>query len=230
MLGLIGLPQAPGDRYLPIRAAVAVVLTAAERHRLKKMAYGRKTPHQARQRAAVVLLAARGRGNARIADETHLHVDTVRTWRGRFAHGGLPALADRKRSGRPARFSPVQVAEAKALACQLPVESDIPLSRWSCPELAAELTARGASPRPSPRPRCAVGCAKTRSSPASTSPGSSSRTPTSGPRPSGSWIFTPVPSRASCWARTSTSSPPMRRPPFRPAVVAIRPWRPAKPE
>ncbi|MET7302524.1 IS630 family transposase [Embleya sp. NPDC005575] len=128
---------------MPIRAAVAVVLTAAERHRLKKMAYGHKTPHQARQRAAVVLLAARGRGNARIAAETHLHVDTVRTWRGRFAHGGLPALADRKRSGRPARFTPVQVAEAKALACQLPAETGVPLSRWSCPELAAELTARG---------------------------------------------------------------------------------------
>ncbi|MFD4030069.1 IS630 family transposase [Streptomyces sp. NPDC058637] len=122
---------------------MAVVLTAAERHRLKKMAYGHKTPHQARQRAAVVLLAARGRGNARIAAETHLHVDTVRTWRGRFAHGGLPALADRKRSGRPARFTPVQVAEAKALACQLPAETGVPLSRWSCPELAAELTARG---------------------------------------------------------------------------------------
>lgn len=122
---------------------MAVVLTAAERHRLKKMAYGHKTPHQARQRASVVLLAARGRGNARIAAETHLHEDTVRTWRGRFAHGGLPALADRKRSGRPARFTPVQVAEAKALACQLPAESGIPLSRWSCPELAAELTARG---------------------------------------------------------------------------------------
>jgi transposase len=107
------------------------------------MAYDHKTPHQARQRAAVVLLAARGRSNAWIAGETHLHVDTVRTWRGRFAHGGLPALSDRKRSGRPARFTPVQVAEAKALACQLPAETGVPLSRWSCPELAAELTARG---------------------------------------------------------------------------------------
>ncbi|MFJ3828992.1 IS630 family transposase [Streptomyces sp. NPDC090046] len=107
------------------------------------MAYGSKTPHQTRQRATVVLLAARGRANARIAAETHLHVDTVRTWRGRFAHGGIPALADRKRSGRPARFTPVQVAEAKALACQLPAETGVPLARWSCSELAAELTARG---------------------------------------------------------------------------------------
>jgi transposase len=90
-----------------------------------------------------VLLAARGRSNARIAVETSLHVDTVRTWRGRFAMGGLPALADCQRSGRPPRFTPMQVAETKALACQLPAETGMPLSRWSCPELAAELTARG---------------------------------------------------------------------------------------
>ncbi|WTT40904.1 IS630 family transposase [Kitasatospora sp. NBC_00085] len=70
-------------------------------------------------------------------------MDTVRTWRGRFAAGGLAALEDRKRSGRPPSFTPLQVAEAKALACQLPAETGVPLSRWSCPELAAELTARG---------------------------------------------------------------------------------------
>ncbi|WP_063607427.1 helix-turn-helix domain-containing protein [Streptomyces katrae] len=70
-------------------------------------------------------------------------MDPVRTWRGRFAHGGLPALSDRRRSGRPARFTPVQVAEATALACQLPAETGVPLSRWSCQELTAELTAHG---------------------------------------------------------------------------------------
>ncbi|WP_307527140.1 IS630 family transposase [Streptomyces umbrinus] len=118
-------------------------LSAAERHRLKKMAYGHKTEHRLRVRAQVILHASRGHSNARIARETHVHVDTVRAWRGRFAAGGLPALADRKRSGRPARFTPMQVAEAKALACQLPAETGVPLSRWSCPDLAAALTARG---------------------------------------------------------------------------------------
>ncbi|KJK57817.1 transposase [Saccharothrix sp. ST-888] len=118
-------------------------LTASRRQRLKKAAYGHKSPHQARIRAQVVLHAARGHSNAQIARETGLHLDTVRRWRGRFAHGGLPALADCRRSGRPARFTPVQVAEAKAPACQLPAETGVPPSRWSCPELAAELTARG---------------------------------------------------------------------------------------
>ncbi|MGW0197576.1 hypothetical protein [Nonomuraea sp. NPDC003201] len=62
-----------------------ITLTASVRHRLKKMAYGHKTPHQARQRATIVLHAARGRSNARIVRETGLHLDTVRCRRGRFA-------------------------------------------------------------------------------------------------------------------------------------------------
>lgn len=107
------------------------------------MAYGHKTEHRLRVRAPVVLHAARGRSNARIAQETGLHLDTVRRWRGRFAEQGLPGLKDRQRCGRPPVFTPLQVAEVKALACRLPAESGVPLSRWSCPELAYEATRRG---------------------------------------------------------------------------------------
>ncbi|WP_309234258.1 IS630 family transposase [Streptomyces lunaelactis] len=131
---------------MPVTLAAPVVLTASERHRLKKMAYGHKTPHQARQRATMVLLAARGRSNARIAAQTRMHVDTVRTWRGRFAAAGLPARADRRRSGRPPSFPALQVAEVKVLACQFPAETGTPLSRWSCPELAREVVARAIAP------------------------------------------------------------------------------------
>jgi hypothetical protein len=42
-----------------------------------------------------------------------------------------------------ARFTPVQVVEIKALACHLPAETEVPLSRWSCPDLAREATGRG---------------------------------------------------------------------------------------
>jgi hypothetical protein len=44
----------------------------------------------------------------------------------------------------------VQVAEVKALACQLPAETGLPLSRWSCPDLADEIVARGIAPAISP--------------------------------------------------------------------------------
>lgn len=133
----IGLPA------LPIAAARPIALRAAERERLKKMAYGHKTEYRLRMRAQVVLHAARGRSNARIARETGLHLDTVRCWRGRFAERGLAGLSDRERSGRPPSYTALQVAEAKALACRLPAETGVPLARWSCPELAAELAARG---------------------------------------------------------------------------------------
>ena len=43
-------------------------------------------------------------------------------------------------TGKP---SSAQVAEVKALACQLPAEFSAPLSRWTCPELAYEAALRG---------------------------------------------------------------------------------------
>ncbi|WP_406499989.1 helix-turn-helix domain-containing protein [Streptomyces sp. NBC_00846] len=131
---------------MPVAAARPISLTASQRHRLKKMAYGHKTAHQARMRANVVLHAARGRSNARITRETGLHLDTVRRWRRRFAEQGMAGLADRQRTGRPPSFTALQAAQVKALACQLPAETGAPLSRWSCPELAREAKVRGIVP------------------------------------------------------------------------------------
>ncbi|MCL8016190.1 helix-turn-helix domain-containing protein [Streptomyces sp. AS02] len=122
-----------------------MVLTAAERHRLKKLAYGHKTPHQARQRATIVLCWRPRGAHARVAARTRMHVDTVRTWRGRFAAGGLPPCPTAG-SGRPPSFTPLQVAEVKALACQLPAESGTPLARGSGPEPAREVVARAIAP------------------------------------------------------------------------------------
>src|SRR6266508_4014482 len=128
---------------MPVPAAVPVELAASVRATLKKRARGHKTPHRDRQRALIVLLAARGWPNARIARHLRVSEDTVRTWRGRFAERGLAGLIDLPRSGRPRRISELERAEVCALACQLPAEAGAPLARWSCPELAAELARRG---------------------------------------------------------------------------------------
>ena len=64
-------------------AAVPVTLAASERKILKKRARGAKTPYRDRLRAQVVLEAARGRENARIAACLGTSVNTVRKWRGR---------------------------------------------------------------------------------------------------------------------------------------------------
>ncbi|MFE9539317.1 helix-turn-helix domain-containing protein [Streptomyces sp. NPDC006691] len=44
-------------------------------------------------------------------------MDTARRWRGRFAAGRVPALADRKRSGWPPTLTALQIVEVEALAC-----------------------------------------------------------------------------------------------------------------
>lgn len=95
------------------------------------------------QRARIILAAARWTPNRQIADRLGVHVDTVRKWRSRFAQRGLTGLRDLPRSGRPAVFAVATVAEVKALACQLPTETGVPLSRWSHAELAAEAATRG---------------------------------------------------------------------------------------
>ena len=123
--------------------AVPVTLTAAERRTLKRRARGAKTPHRDRLRALIVVEAARGRGNARIAAGLGITADTVRKWRGRFAARGLAGLDDLPRAGRPRRISEADRAAVVALACQLPAATGVPLSRWTGPELARELAAQG---------------------------------------------------------------------------------------
>jgi transposase len=104
---------------------------------------GAKTAHRDRLRAQIVLAAARGRDNAQIAADLRVSVDTVRKWRGRFAGRGLDGLADLPRSGRPRRISELTRAAVVALACQLPAATGVPLSRWTGPELLAEITRAG---------------------------------------------------------------------------------------
>lgn len=55
----------------------------------------------------------------------------------RFCQQCLAGLVDRPRPGRPRRFPTVAVAQVKAMACELPAERGLPLSRWS-PDLARE--------------------------------------------------------------------------------------------
>jgi transposase len=128
---------------MPQQRAVLVTLSAGERKALEKRARGAKTGYRDRLRAQIVLAAARGRSSARIAAGLHVTVDTVRKWRGRFAARGLDGLKDLPRSGRPRRISALERAAVCALACQLPAATGVPLSRWTAPELAAELSAQG---------------------------------------------------------------------------------------
>ena len=126
---------------------VLITLTDRDRAELEDVARARKAPLRTVQRAWIVLAAADGQHNAQIARDLGLHVDTVRAWRGRFAAEGMTGLADRPRSGRPPVFAATVRAEVKALACSLPAEHGLPLSRWSAQDLAREAVTRGITER-----------------------------------------------------------------------------------
>jgi transposase len=120
------------------------VIELSEEDRARLEALTRKGTAQARmvERARIVLAAAAGMNNSDIAEDLGIALNTVIKWRKRFFEEGLDGLKDRKRSGRPRRFSPLVVAEVKALACELPATTGVPLSKWSCAELAREAIER----------------------------------------------------------------------------------------
>jgi transposase len=127
---------------MPVTSPFVIVLTAAEEAVLTARASSGRTEHRDRVRARIVLAAAAGVSNAAIAAQLGLCVDTARRWRRQFCARRMDGLTDRARSGRPHRFTPVQVAAITALACTLPAETQTPLSRWSSTELAAEAVTR----------------------------------------------------------------------------------------
>ncbi len=110
-----------------------ITLTLLDESVLQARARSSTAAHRDVIRARIVLAAAEGATNAGIAAQVGVHVDTVRKWRRRFTTAGLSGLQDSPRSGRRRVFTPVQVAEVKALACTLPAETGTPISRWSSP-------------------------------------------------------------------------------------------------
>jgi transposase len=125
-----------------MRSPYQIVLSDEEQAVLMARARSVRGAFRDRLRAQIVLAAAGGTANAAIARELGVCTDTVRKWRRRFAASRLAGLKDSPRSGRPAVFTAADRAEAVALACALPAETGVALSRWSGPELARELAAR----------------------------------------------------------------------------------------
>jgi transposase len=121
-----------------------ITLTGSQRRELQRLTRAGRTEQRLVTRAQIVLAAAAGAGNAQIARWLGICEDTVRKWRHRWCQApGLASLGDAKRSGRRPKFTPVQVARVKALACTPPTEQGLALSRWSCPELARHAVTAG---------------------------------------------------------------------------------------
>lgn len=125
----------------PAKAAVPIRLTRGERQVLRSSGCPGSGRAARVLRVRVVLAAAAKVPNAVIAAHLGVTVDTVRTWRARFAVGGLEGLLDQPRSGWPRVCAPVVFAQVKAIVCSS--EQGLPFSAWTCTEIAQEAVERG---------------------------------------------------------------------------------------
>ncbi len=92
------------------RSPYVITLSAADRVVLEERARAYTAPFAQVVRAKIVLLAADGEPNMKIAERLDVHVDVVSRWRRRYVESGLAGLADRQRSGRPRSFPPEVLA------------------------------------------------------------------------------------------------------------------------
>ena len=126
-----GTPRGGTKGAMVTTSPFIIVPTAADLMILTSRATSTRAEHRQVIRARIILAAAQGHTNAAIAANLDVHVDTVRKWRKRYASHGLAGLKDLPRPGRPPVFTPVQVAQIKALACTPPADNDLPLAVMS---------------------------------------------------------------------------------------------------
>jgi transposase len=88
-----------------------LTLSNPEREALERLERRRKTAQQLALRARIVLLAAEGLSNTRVADALGLCVQTVGKWRKRFLRDRLDGLHDEPRPGAPRKISDAQVED-----------------------------------------------------------------------------------------------------------------------
>src|ERR687889_105541 len=78
-----------------------LVLRPGDGARLRELTRSSSAPAGHVQRARMVLLAAEGLSNTEIGRRVGMTRQTVIAWRARYTAGGIDALADLPRSGRP---------------------------------------------------------------------------------------------------------------------------------
>lgn len=130
-----------------------VALDEVTRAELERVARAHTTGQLLAQRVRLVLAAADGLNNTQIGVALGITAKMARHWRGRWLAqqaaplkevGVAARLRDAPRPGAPPTFTPEQLCQIVALACEeAPSESGRPTSHWTPRELADEAVTRG---------------------------------------------------------------------------------------
>lgn len=151
--------------------AARIILSARQRKHLKRLRRQRTLPHCLVWRINIVLRAAKGQSNSRIAQHLHMDRQTVQLWRARWVAASarlqvaeeagctrrewpallLAVLSDAPRGGAPGKFSAYQLARIIVVACKSPRTCGRPVTHWTPYELADEVVQQGIVPAISAR-------------------------------------------------------------------------------
>lgn len=135
-----------------------IILTERQRTILESLVRRQRSPQWLVRRARIILAAAGGANNSQIGRQEGCHREVARLWRGRWLEAAeelaeaeaagieeqdltrliQDVLADDLRTGAPGKFTPEQIVQIVALACQDPQDYGRPISHWSARELAEE--------------------------------------------------------------------------------------------
>ena len=91
------------------RKAISISCTESEKRELERIAHSRTEEIRQVERAKIILACLAGKKNEEIAKEFNFRPGTVALWRKRFANEGLKGLRDRKRSGKPPKYPPLEL-------------------------------------------------------------------------------------------------------------------------
>jgi transposase len=142
--------------------AAKITITETQQDILRTFFRATTAPSRLRQRASIILMAFDGLLNEDIAERVGLTHRQVGRWRRRWAkawhrlidieccesHAALrraiaAVLGDEPRPGAPGKFTPEQVTQILAVACEPPEKSGRPITHWTVHELTDEVIQRG---------------------------------------------------------------------------------------
>lgn len=118
---------------------LAIVVTDDQRAAVAAALRQRDLPPRVRERLEMVKAAALGQELAAIVRWSGRSARTVRRWLRRFVAGGVAALADAPRTGRPARADAAYRAALAAAVTTPPPDLGLPYDVWTSGRLSAYL-------------------------------------------------------------------------------------------
>lgn len=143
-------------------SAAKLQITERQQAVLQQMVAAPTSPVRLVQRAEIILRAFAKEENQAIAAAIGLDPTAVGLWRRRwvqawpkliqiectetqaaFRRAIADVLSDLPRSGHPGKFTPEQITQILALACEPPEQSGRPITHWTRKELADEAKKRG---------------------------------------------------------------------------------------